>query len=198
MDIYGKVRSIEGSKTFIPFRYQGQYEDEETGLYYNRYRYYSSDTGGYISQDPIGLDGGNPNIYAYAFDSNTEVDPFGLDIIDLSNPSSIWGKSADDIAKEFSDAGYETNVRQSTRGSGNARIVSVKGHSSVAQVQVHAGGGRHSGSYYKISTNDGKIKVLNPETYKHIEGEKIKTYFDKDGKTGSFGSDGKWTTSSHH
>ncbi len=79
MDIYGKVRSIEGSKTFIPFRYQGQYEDEEIGLYYNRYRYYSCDTGGYINQDPIGLAGNNPNFYAYVHDSNTFIDPFGLD-----------------------------------------------------------------------------------------------------------------------
>ena len=36
-----------------PFRYQGQYEDSETGLYYNRFRYYSPDEGMYISQDPI-------------------------------------------------------------------------------------------------------------------------------------------------
>ena len=79
LDIYGKVRSIEGSKTFIPFRYQGQYEDEETGLYYNRFRYYSPDTGTYISQDPIRLEGNNPNFYAYTFDSNLEIDPFGLD-----------------------------------------------------------------------------------------------------------------------
>ena len=40
-----------------PFRYQGQYEDSETGLYYNRFRYYDPSTGAYISQDPIGLAG---------------------------------------------------------------------------------------------------------------------------------------------
>ncbi|MFL0093943.1 RHS repeat-associated core domain-containing protein [Tenacibaculum maritimum] len=62
----------------MPFRYQGQYEDVETGLYYNRFRYYSSDTGTYISQDPIGLLGNNPNFYAYVKDSNSWVDPFGL------------------------------------------------------------------------------------------------------------------------
>ncbi|WP_233268525.1 RHS repeat-associated core domain-containing protein [Cellulophaga sp. L1A9] len=62
-----------------PFRYQGQYEDVETGLYYNRFRYYAPDQGIYISQDPIGLAGNNPNLYAYTFDSNSEVDPFGLD-----------------------------------------------------------------------------------------------------------------------
>ncbi|WP_128331444.1 RHS repeat-associated core domain-containing protein [Apibacter sp. HY039] len=53
----------------------------ETGLYYNRFRYYSPQKGSYISKDPIGLAGNNPNLYAYTHDSNTMVDPFGLDII---------------------------------------------------------------------------------------------------------------------
>ncbi|WP_299434329.1 RHS repeat-associated core domain-containing protein, partial [uncultured Maribacter sp.] len=73
LDIYGKIKTLEGEKCFIPFRYQGQYEDSETGLYYNRFRYYSADSGTYISQDPIGLAGGNPNIYAHVHDTNTWV-----------------------------------------------------------------------------------------------------------------------------
>ncbi|WP_317206025.1 RHS repeat-associated core domain-containing protein, partial [Tenacibaculum maritimum] len=81
LDIYGKVRNLHGEKTFIPFRFSGQYEDVETGLYYNRFRYYSPDTGTYISQDPIGLRGNNPNFYAYVYDANTEVDLFGLIIV---------------------------------------------------------------------------------------------------------------------
>ncbi|WP_236545628.1 RHS repeat domain-containing protein, partial [Tenacibaculum maritimum] len=79
LDIYGKVRNLHGEKTFIPFRYQGQYEDIETGLYYNRFRYYSPDTGTYISKDPIGLAGDMPNMYSYVSDSNTWIDPFGLE-----------------------------------------------------------------------------------------------------------------------
>jgi RHS repeat-associated core domain protein len=55
----------------------GQYEDEETGLYYNRHRYYSADTGTFISQDPIGLQGGM-QLYAYVHDTNSWVDIFGL------------------------------------------------------------------------------------------------------------------------
>jgi len=77
-DIYGKVRTFKGNKTFIPFRYQGQYEDIETGLYYNRFRYYSPDTGTYISQDPIGLKGDKSSFYSYVIDSNSLIDPFGL------------------------------------------------------------------------------------------------------------------------
>jgi len=78
LDIYGKVRILEGKAEDCPFRYQGQYEDVETGLYYNRFRYYSADEGGYLSQDPIGLHGNNPNFYAYTSDVNRWTDVLGL------------------------------------------------------------------------------------------------------------------------
>ncbi|WP_452219465.1 DUF6531 domain-containing protein [Lacinutrix salivirga] len=78
-DIYGKIRKLaKGVASDCPFRYQGQYEDEEIGLYYNRFRYYAAEEGVYISQDPIGLAGNNPNIYAYTKDSNSFIDPYGL------------------------------------------------------------------------------------------------------------------------
>ncbi|WP_289040012.1 DUF6531 domain-containing protein [uncultured Zobellia sp.] len=83
-DIYGKIRKlVEGSLEDCPFRYQGQYEDSETGLYYNRFRYYSADEGVYISQDPIGLMGGR-KLYSYVKNSNNDVDVLGL--MPLSNP----------------------------------------------------------------------------------------------------------------
>ena len=85
LDIYGRVkREIKASslgddvRPFIPFLYQGQYYDFETGLCYNRFRYYSPESGAYISQDPIRLKGNNPNLYAYVKDSNWWVDIFGL------------------------------------------------------------------------------------------------------------------------
>ena len=53
-DIYGDLREFKGDRNFIPFRQLGQYEDVETVFYYNRFRYYNPETGGYISQDPIG------------------------------------------------------------------------------------------------------------------------------------------------
>ena len=78
-DIFGKIRKLDiGSLSDCPFRYQGQYDDVETGLYYNRFRYYDHKIGGYISQDPIGLEGGMPNMYAYVHNLNSLIDPFGL------------------------------------------------------------------------------------------------------------------------
>ncbi|WP_060831420.1 RHS repeat-associated core domain-containing protein [Tannerella forsythia] len=77
LDIYGSVRNFAGrSLSDCPFRYQGQYEDEETGLYYNRFRYYSPDEGRYISQEPIGLEGGI-SLYGYVNDCNSELDQYG-------------------------------------------------------------------------------------------------------------------------
>jgi RHS repeat-associated protein len=79
LDIYGKVRNFAGrSLSECPFRWQGQYEDSETGLYYNRFRYYSPEEGIYISQDPIRLEGGMV-LYSYVKDPNSWVDVFGLD-----------------------------------------------------------------------------------------------------------------------
>ncbi len=59
----------------------GQYEDEEVGLYYNRFRYYDSSIGNYLNQDPIGLAGNNPTLYGYVKDVNTWLDIWGLEIL---------------------------------------------------------------------------------------------------------------------
>ena len=72
------MKECHGDRTLVPFRYQGQYEDIETGLYYNRFRYYSPQMGMYISSDPIGLAGNNPTLYGYVEDVNILMDELGL------------------------------------------------------------------------------------------------------------------------
>ncbi|MFK7112911.1 RHS repeat-associated core domain-containing protein [Flavobacterium oreochromis] len=72
----------------------GQYEDSETpDLYYNRFRYYDPSTGLYLSQDPIGLAGNNPTLYAYVKDSNKLFDPFGLECWDTAR-KNFWKNEA--------------------------------------------------------------------------------------------------------
>ncbi|QHM73338.1 RHS repeat-associated core domain-containing protein [Mixta intestinalis] len=61
-----------------PLRFQGQYYDKETGLHYNRYRYYNPHSGSFISQDPIGLLDGL-NLYSYVPNPLGWIDPLGLD-----------------------------------------------------------------------------------------------------------------------
>ncbi|MFL0154931.1 RHS repeat-associated core domain-containing protein [Tenacibaculum maritimum] len=81
LDLNGKV--INGSNAPCPFLYQGQYYDKEIELAYNRFRYYDPDDGRYISKDPIGLLSGEYGFYNYVGDSNSWVDPFGLDFMDM-------------------------------------------------------------------------------------------------------------------
>ncbi|EEB0429602.1 type IV secretion protein Rhs, partial [Salmonella enterica subsp. enterica serovar Oakland] len=58
-------------------RLPGQQYDEESGLYYNRHRYYNPGQGRYITQDPIGLKGGW-NLYQYPLNPVVNIDPLGL------------------------------------------------------------------------------------------------------------------------
>ena len=135
LDLYGNA--IAGDSLFIPFLYQGQYYDEEIGLAYNRFRYYSPESGTYISQDPIRLAGNNPNFYGYTFDCNTEVDVLGLNILDdiLANPASVWGKSAKELEDEINKIeGINASTSKTTRGSKKADKVSINGKSQISQI----------------------------------------------------------------
>lgn len=77
-DVWGAAeqRSARGAK--CPLRFQGQWHDEESGLYYTRHRYYDPELGRFISPDPIGLRGGF-NAYRYAPNPVNWIDPYGLD-----------------------------------------------------------------------------------------------------------------------
>ena len=75
-DDWAAVKNQRGN-TAQPIRFQGQWHDEESGLYYNRHRYYDPQQGRYISQDPIGLRGGT-NLYGYVTNPTGMVDALGL------------------------------------------------------------------------------------------------------------------------
>ncbi|QVM98884.1 RHS domain-containing protein [Pseudomonas sp. SORT22] len=60
-----------------PLRFQGQYFDVETGLHYNRYRYYDPGVGRFVGKDPIGFAGGL-NVFAYAPNPTQWTDALGL------------------------------------------------------------------------------------------------------------------------
>ena len=67
-----------GEPSDNPFQYTGR-ENDNTGLYYYRARYYSSYLKRFISEDPIGLMGG-VNFYSYVNNSSINwTDPLGLE-----------------------------------------------------------------------------------------------------------------------
>lgn len=119
LDLYKGARAHQADLSW-PWRWAGQYEDDETELHYNRFRYYDPAIGSYISQDPLGLAGGlNP--YAYAPNPLIFIDPLGLIIVFRNlapgeNPLS--GLVAKDPGRGMTPAGHIMNgSRETFKGS---------------------------------------------------------------------------------
>ncbi|MGE3780866.1 MAG: RHS repeat domain-containing protein, partial [Pirellulaceae bacterium] len=77
IDPYGHARVDPASTLNLSLRFPGHWYDDETGLHYNRFRYYSPDLGRYLQSDPLGIPGGI-NLYAYPANPLTAVDLDGL------------------------------------------------------------------------------------------------------------------------
>ncbi|MBN3967986.1 RHS domain-containing protein [Pseudomonas gregormendelii] len=74
---WGAVERLDVNAVEQNLRFQGQYFDDETGLHYNTFRYYDPEVGRFITQDPIGLFGGD-NLYRYVLNPNAWIDALGL------------------------------------------------------------------------------------------------------------------------
>jgi RHS repeat-associated protein len=76
-----------------PFKYAGQHGvmSEPNSLYYMRARYYDPEVGRFISEDPMGFDGGSLNLYAYVGNNPVMfIDPSGLCGLTLSEANRHW------------------------------------------------------------------------------------------------------------
>jgi RHS repeat-associated protein len=74
---WGRTIDLTAEDVTCPFRSPGQWLDEESGLHYNRFRYYDAATGRFISPDPLGVLA-QLNPYAYAPNPVNWLDFFGL------------------------------------------------------------------------------------------------------------------------
>jgi RHS repeat-associated protein len=89
------VRNSDGGES-CPFRFQGQYEDAESGLHYNMFRYYDPECGRFISPDPLGVFT-DLNLYLYAPNPIGWIDPLGL----CRRGNAATQKHMDDIRDKF-------------------------------------------------------------------------------------------------
>lgn len=109
--IFTVAQSIDGTGNAMtqPLRFQGQYEDFENGLFYNRSRYYDGDSGKFLTADPVGLLAGL-NAYAYAPNPTGWVDPLGLnkrDAVDLTKVDrDCDGRFRDHLGRFAADPGW--------------------------------------------------------------------------------------------
>ena len=159
-----------------PFRYPGQYADAETGLYYNRFRYYDPEAGQYISQDPIGLAGGNPTLYGYVEDVSGEVDVYGLSCNTAFDKKKTitdrWvnrlsGKSDVDVDQYLRGKGFSRSRPQSKRRGAIQHTVYTRRTKAGAtySLDYHPGAvapqsNIHGTPYWKVYKVEGGSKVV--------------------------------------
>lgn len=102
-DSFGQITIETNGAVDFRFSYTGREFDEETGQYYYRSRYYNASNGRFLSEDTIGFEGGDANLYRYVGNSPLNgTDPFGED----------WYRALD-TADEFA-AGFADTVTFST------------------------------------------------------------------------------------
>ena len=181
LDIYGDVLELRGKRDFIPFRFQGQYEDQETGLYYNRFRYYSPQMGMYISSDPIGLAGNNPTLYGYVEDVNSYLDLFGLEKCALSAsdmkkmgpaPKNMYNPHRHHIVREHAPSNWSADARKWITDSQDIIAeVGIDLNSSIENfVWASNGLGNHSKKAAKTVYDELSKVRGNPEAIKETLG----------------------------
>ena len=185
LDSYGGVRQGKGKPQDCPFRFQGQYEDVETGLYYNRFRYYDPETGSYISQDLIRLQGGE-RLYGYVHNPNSFVDIFGLNEI-LS--SSINWKGFSSTKDESGRTGLQRHFDK--HGSEFGDITQNE------YLQKSKAFGREMGDHLQEAREGNFIIKHNPETGEvfvgHAKAREIRSYYKDNGISGDAFEEAKKT-----
>ena len=102
---FGNV-TISGQSNANSYQFTGR-ENDATGLYYYRARYYSPTFQRFIAQDPLDFESGDVNLYTYvANDPVSYIDPFGFKIV-------VQGSGGD----------YQTAVSYLNRDPGMAQII---------------------------------------------------------------------------
>ncbi|MDF9769722.1 RHS repeat-associated core domain-containing protein [Pseudomonas rhodesiae] len=114
---YGEIARLDVGKLDNPLRFQGQYFDKESGLHYNRHRYYNPDIGRYLTPDPVKLAGGI-NGYRYVPNPTGWVDPLGLNSCPGAqgcNPTSAAQNSAERVNHREPDLPKLTRLERQAR-----------------------------------------------------------------------------------
>jgi RHS repeat-associated protein len=120
--------AVTGPADANPFQYTGR-ENDGTGLYYYRARYYSPSRQRFVSEDPIEFRGGDVNLYGYVSNSPiTHRDSFGLTIesnwnffwdwvLERGDPSRFYGPGSVEGQEMIASPGAK-QMRDAFRGRG--------------------------------------------------------------------------------
>ena len=137
-------QSLFGKRTWFgekssPLLFAGQYEDEESGWVYNRFRYYNTTFGMYNAQDPLGVGPNLASAQAYVDNPTTWVDVYGLS---HSQPS----KKAQQLAQ---------NRAQGKKAEADVRKVMQEELDAANKADPAGAGKRGIGEQVAMKTSDG-------------------------------------------
>ncbi|MCH5517373.1 RHS repeat-associated core domain-containing protein, partial [Pseudomonas syringae] len=127
---WGAVEKLVVNEVEQNLRFQGQYFDVETGLHYNTFRYYDPEIGRFITQDPIGLSGGD-NLYQYAPNPYGWVDSLGLSCdslhkLETKGYTGVTRNHSGGLDYSKSNALYSNPGRLKPDGTPASAIVKIK------------------------------------------------------------------------
>ena len=156
LDMDGNVIGETGNKGMVPFLFQGQYYDRETGLAYNRFRYYSPQMGMYVSQDPIGLAGGILNLYGYVSDTNISCDYFGLYLL-IPNAPTYSGVYHIELPNGDGYVGSAINIRE--------RLESNNHQTAKQMIET----GEYTITFYEVDMGTATTRKEQNHLLRHFE-----------------------------
>jgi RHS repeat-associated protein len=171
--VVGRLRHTPWADTMVegeawsrtPLRYQGQYEDAETGLRYNRFRYYDPSAGRFTTADPLGLRAGL-NAFTYAPNPLEWVDPFGL----ARFPDSLNGRRTPNQQGviDIAQAEERRAVNEANASGGTCTPMATQDANALIQLA------NETGVPVRAKTNDitgaHGFGPVNPTPHIHVNG----------------------------
>ncbi len=139
-DAFGNVTLETDATKNGDYAWTGRERDVETGLQYNRARWYDPTTGRWLTQDPLGFDAGDSNLYRYVNNAPTMAkDPSGLQVGQV--PGVIQkglGKIGKGVGDEIFDF-YDSFLTQQKNKVYNSKYEGVSSSGLQILVQIASG-----------------------------------------------------------
>jgi RHS repeat-associated protein len=168
--LWGNPLQPDVGEADCPLRFPGQYDDPETGLYYNYFRYYDPDAARYQSPDPLGL-APSPNPRTYVPNPTRWIDPLGLMDYDGKAGGPRTFTSDDplvaDLANEIERAnpGHVVDVNVKLKRPDGSDLTDFDIELQNAVIEVKAGSGKGTGAQVSriMEATDKPVIVYGPD-----------------------------------
>ena len=176
---YGNLAALDVAEIDNPLRFQGQYFDAETGLHYNRHRYYNPGTGRFLTPDPIKLAGGL-NSYQYVPNPTGWVDPLGLSTNCPGKTKNGTKRKPDDTSSSKVEAnevelpkGHDSTLTRKAafRQAKKVGGVPLSQQPSTSYKEVLTDQkGRVMSRVYEFHLKDGRTVTIREHSLGHVKG----------------------------